>query len=263
MTDPIAPDWLVLRERADAVAREPALRTLIPPLLEHLASRGSRPPRVVDVGAGTGAGARWLRPHLPPDSGWRLVDHDPGLLALAEPGARTVRADVRDLPDLLAQEPADLVTCQALLDLLTAGDVESLVGAAAAGGAALLLGLTVTGEVRLTPSDPLDDALGDAFDAHQCREGRLGPGATAATLDSLRRNGYAATAVATQWRLAAQQSDLLLAWLDGRAAAAAEQEPARAEDFARWSAGRRDLAARGELTAVVGHVDVLGLPSSP
>jgi hypothetical protein len=67
----------------------------------------------------------------------------------------------------------------------------------------------------------------------------------------------------TPWRLAAADTDLLRAWLQGRADAACEQQPGLGERIRRWHESRDRQARRGELSAVVGHVDVLGLPPRP
>ena len=262
--------WLALRESADAAARAGTADTLLRPLADELSRRGaggSAPLRALDVGAGTGAGARWLGRRLPVEADWRLLDVDADLLARASaPGGpgrwRRVTGAAADLPALLAAEPADLVSCQALLDLLTPVELEAVLTAAAGCGACVLLGLTVTGEVALRPAHEADADLGAAFDAHQRRGGRMGPGAADVAVDVLTRLGYAVTVAPTPWRLDARHAGLLGAWLDGRAAAAAEQQPALGPSAGRWLAARRDALAAGRLEAVVGHLDVLGRPTT-
>lgn len=259
--------WLALREPADDAARAGTAGTLLRPLADALAARaGAAALQAVDVGAGTGAGARWLQRRLPLDGDWRLLDVDAGLLARASAPHgggrwRAVAGSVTDLPALLAAEPADLVSCQALLDLLTQDELEALLCAAAGCGVCVLLGLTVTGEVGLHPAHAADAEVAAAFDAHQRRGGRMGPGAADVAGEVLGGLGYAVTVAPTPWRLDARQDGLLGAWLEGRAAAAAEQQPALAHDAGRWLAARRDALAAGRLEVVVGHVDVLGLPS--
>ena len=262
----VDPVWLALRADADRAARASA-DPLAAALARHLAARLAdhpRPARLVDVGAGTGAGAAWLRPRLPLAQDWRLVDNDGDLLRAASPvlegWARPVPADVCDLPALLADEPADAVTCQALLDLLTADEVHHMVDPAARAGSAAFFGLSVTGLVRLTPPHPDDGAIGEAFNAHQRRGGRLGPDAAAHASRMLRRHGYRVTEIATDWLLDATRIELTVAWLRGRAAAAAEQVPVLADRITRWLGERVAAAQRGDLTASVRHVDVLGIP---
>jgi hypothetical protein len=272
--DPLSPPpgyvdahWLGQRGPADRRARERYAGRLTARLTAFLRQRVATRHagvRLLDIGAGTGAGARWLRSRLPFRQDWRLVDHDPAILAAgagdARGWARCVVAAVDDLPKLLAEEPADVLTCQALLDILTADEVDTVVAAAADAGAAVLFALSVTGQVALTPGHPDDDLVARAFDAHQQRDGRLGPSAGDYAADRLRRAGYAVTVASTPWELDAREPGLCLAWLRGRAAAAAEQAPELAARFERWRRTREEQAARGHLRATVGHVDVLGLP---
>jgi trans-aconitate methyltransferase len=259
--------WLGLRERADVRSRTTYGAHLADALARHLAGRHpDGAVRLLDVGAGTGAGASWLRARLPFEQDWRLVDHDPAILAEAAPTAqgwgRALVAPVSELPDVVADEPADVVTCQALLDVLTAHEVDDLVTSAVASRAAVLLGLSVDGRVHLTPGHPDDHAVGEAFDAHQRRAGRLGPDAGAYAADALRRHGYDVTVAATPWRLGPAESALTHAWVHGRATAALEQEPGRGERTAAWRQSRAEAARAGRLQAVVGHTDILGVPTA-
>jgi hypothetical protein len=264
----VDPGWLSLRGPADARARTKFATDLTEALAQHLSRRGFADGghvRLVDVGAGAGAGARWLGSKLPFEQDWRLVDHDPRILAAAaRPPAhsreRAVVAGVEELPRLLSAEPAEVVTCQALLDVLTADEVDIMVEAAVACEAAVLLGLSVTGTAEISPRHPDDDLVGAAFDAHQRRAGRLGPEAGQHVVVALRGYGYGVTVTDTPWHLGPADSDLTRAWLQGRADAALEQEPGQRARITRWLRSREATARRGGLDVVVGHVDVLGLP---
>ncbi len=291
--DGVDPAWLRLRNPADARARSSFGSGLVDALADHLVAGlarrrtvrddGPEAVRLVDVGAGTGSGAQWLRDRLadrfaarltdrvPDGPGvrqhWRLVDHDSDLLVSAAPAAdgwaRGVVATVDDLPKLLDEEPADVITCQALVDVLTANEVDAMLAPAVGSDAAVLLALSVTGEVVLSPLHHDDEMVAAAFDAHQRRAGRLGPDGGAYAAHGLRRQGYTVTVATTPWRLGADDTDLLRAWLQGRAEAAGEQEPDLRERVRDWHESRDRQARHGELTAVVGHVDVLGLPPRP
>jgi hypothetical protein len=264
----VDPGWLTLRGPADVRARATYASGLTALLNRHLTDRlrdDHGVVRLVDVGAGTGTGAGWLRDRLPWEQDWRLVDHDPRLLAVApasgEGWARVVVAGVADLPALLADEPAHVVTCQALLDILTPDEADAVIAPAVASGAALLLSLNVTGEVEISPPHPDDGFVADAFDAHQRRAGRLGPDAGDYAARVLRAHGYDVTMAATSWQLGAAETALTRVWLEGRASAAAEQRPDHAVRIGRWLENRDWLAQQGSLTAVVGHVDVLAVPA--
>jgi hypothetical protein len=265
----VDPGWLRLRGPADARARTAYATGLTAALTEHLGRRGfpnGVPVRLLDVGAGAGAGVRWLSPRLPFEQDWRLVDHDPRILATAPTAGhrgRAVVAGVDELPRLLADEAAEVVSCQALLDVLTVQDAETLVEAAVSCGSAVLLALNVTGAVELSPGHPDDDLVRAAFDAHQRRAGRLGPDAGQHVTQVLARHGYDVTVTATPWHLGPADSALTRAWLRGRAEAALEQEPGQHDRITRWQRSRDATARRGGLDVVVGHVDVLGLPPDP
>ena len=82
------PDWLALREDADAAARAPEL---VDVLRASLGTR-ARPVLVRDLGCGTGSMGRWLAGRLPGPQTWVLHDRDPRLLARAAASAPTVAA---------------------------------------------------------------------------------------------------------------------------------------------------------------------------
>jgi hypothetical protein len=180
----LSPDWLALREPADAAARDAGLVAELRRLL--------RPGRVVvhDLGAGTGSMGRWLAPQLAGSQHWVLHDREPGLLAeavaafpgtAADGSAVTVETRQRDLATVDPGElgGASLITASALLDMLTATEVERLVGLCTDAACPALLTLSVVGRVELEPADPLDAAVAAAFNAHPRRTtgGRLGPSA--------------------------------------------------------------------------------------
>ena len=78
----VSPDWLRLREPADAAARSDELGDR---LGRQFASAG----RLVvhDLGGGSGAMGRWLAPRLPGPQHWVVHDRDADLLELAVAGA--------------------------------------------------------------------------------------------------------------------------------------------------------------------------------
>ena len=74
----VSPEWLALREPADAAARSAELAER---LARHLPGAG----RLVihDLGGGSGAMGRWLAPRLPGPQHWVVHDRDADLLELA------------------------------------------------------------------------------------------------------------------------------------------------------------------------------------
>lgn len=251
----VSPEWLDLREPADAAARSADLAER---LALHLP-----PGRLVihDLGGGSGAMGRWLAPRLPRPQHWVVHDRDTDLLELAvadAPASVTVEASVSDITRLAPEDlaGASLIVASALLDILTADELTAML--AACPGCPMLLALTVVGRVALTPADPLDARMAAAFNAHQRRGGLLGPDAVAVAVDELR--DAQCIIRPSPWRLDAAHADLAAEWLEGWVAAACEQEPALAAEAGAYRDQRMAQAAAGELAVIVDHGDLLVLP---
>jgi hypothetical protein len=265
-----SPEWLVLREPADAAARSAELAER---LGRHLPAAG----RLVihDLGGGSGAMGRWLAPRLTGPQHWVVHDRDADLLQLAvaappaaaaDGAAVTVEARRSDITRLApgALADASLIVASALLDMLTADELAAMLGACTAiEGCPILLAMTVVGRTALTPADPLDGRIAAAFNAHQRRTttaGRLlGPDAVATAVEELRRTGAEVLVRPSPWRLDAAHADLMAAWLGGGLAAACEQEPALAGETGAYRDRRLAQAAAGELAVTVEHADLLVL----
>ncbi|WP_153537974.1 class I SAM-dependent methyltransferase [Streptomyces sp. RB17] len=265
-----APEWLRLREPADAAARA---QGLLHPLRIRLANLPGHSGAfaVHDLGCGTGSMGRWLAPRLDGPQHWVLHDRDPYLLHFAAVGSprsaadgstvtvETRRGDVARLtPDALAG--ASLVTASALLDVLTRDEVGTLVDACAGAGCPALLTLSVAGRVDLTPADPLDAEIAEAFNAHQRRGGLLGPDAVTVACEAFAARGAAVRVHPSPWRLGPEESALTEQWLRGWVGAAVEQRPELRDRAERYLRDRLDACAAGELRVVVHHSDLLALP---
>jgi hypothetical protein len=172
----------------------------------------------------------------------------------------TRRGDVARLtPDALAG--AGLVTASALLDVLTRDEVAALAAACAGAGCPALLTLSVAGRVALTPADPLDADLAEAFNAHQRRTGLLGPDAVAAAREEFAAHGADVAVCPSPWRLGPGERELAAQWLRGWVGAAVEQRPGLKQRADRYLAERLEACAAGELEVVVHHDDLLALPA--
>ncbi len=259
--------WLGLREAADAAARA---AELVEPVRRRLAAT----PRTVihDLGTGTGSMGRWLARRLPGPQHWIMYDRDADLLERAAtrmidtaPDGTDVTAETRqrDITRLTAADldGASLVTASALLDMLTAEEVERVVAACAGAGCPALLTISVIGRVELTPPDPLDADIAAAFNAHQRRTagGRrlLGPDAVEATVEAFGRRGATVVVRSSPWRLGADQAELASEWFRGWVAAACEQRPQLARPVAAYARRRLAAATAGRLGVVVHHTDLL------
>ncbi|GAA1166450.1 hypothetical protein GCM10009673_23740 [Nesterenkonia sandarakina] len=285
VTRPVPADWLGQRRRADHQAREkaaPLLETLLDRLHALLpaaadSTTASASVHVIDVGAGTGSNQAWLAPRLSVPQHWTLLDHDADLLEVAaeDPAAagpiQTTRVlgTIEDLPGMTQGDAVELVTCSALLDLLSPREAElladSIAGSIAGSGVnhvAALLSLTVTGAVEISPGHTDDAVIAQAFDAHQRRDGLLGPDAAGTVAQLLRERGAEVTLIGTDWTLDAGDAALIRRYLSDRADVAVEHDPSLAGPAQEWLAAREEQLDRGELEVTVGHLDLLSLPGT-
>jgi hypothetical protein len=269
----VTPDWLALREDADAAARSVELAdTVHHRLAAPGPPDGARPVIIHDLGCGTGSMGRWLASRLPGPQHWIMYDRDPDLLERARGGMTDAAADgapvtvetrQHDVTALTADDfrGAALVTASALLDLLTAEEIGRIAATCAGAACPALLTLSVSGRVELTPDDPLDAEIAAAFNAHQRRavgDRRLaGPDAVAAAVDAFARYGVATSVRSSPWLLGPATADLTLEWLTGWLDAAVEQRPELAGPVSAYAGRRRSDLAEGRLRVVVGHDDLL------
>ena len=289
-------DWLAQREPFDRAARASAASAFDWKALATQLRRertGDAAITVLDLGCGTGASLREIAPRLGGVQRWRLVDHDAALLA-AVPAALVrwaqargwrvrahgnglrvdgdglqldiacVQADLAADFDAVPFDGAQLVTCAALLDLVSASWLEALVNRCAGIGAAMCWALSVDGRLAWTGAEADDALVRDAFRAHQRRDkgfgAALGDAAVQAATQSLATAGYRLQAAESDWvidgtRSAADRA-MLRALVDGMAHAAREQCPAHAAPIDAWCARR--LATLGATRLRVGHIDLLG-----
>jgi len=272
-TEPVRADagWLALREAADAAARSVEL---VEELRPSVAS--GRILQVHDLGCGTGSMARWLAPRLPGPQAWVLYDRDAELLPLAVADAPPKASDGRpvtvqtELCDITRLDPealagASLVTASALLDMMTPEGLGRLVATCAGPRCPVLITLSVTGRVDLTPADPSDHLFAEAFNDHQRRAApagrRLGPDALDAAVDGFSRRGFEVLVRPSPWRLGPDEHALAAAWLDGWVGPACEQRSELESLRPSYVARRLAELAAGRLSVTVHHQDLLARPA--
>lgn len=287
--------WLALREPFDLAGRAASAPLLGWPTLAarlHSGREADAALQVVDLGCGTGASLRALAPRLGGRQHWRLLDHDPALLAalpealsawavargcrvamgddgmaIDGPGLQlTVAwqcADLADLASVPAIDGAQLVTASALLDLVSAAWLDALVARCRAAGAAVCWALSVDDRLQWQPVDGADALVHAHFRAHQRRDKGFGPAlggaAVANAAERLQRAGYQVAVAPSDWQVdgARSRDDLamLREMVDGMAAAAIEQAPEAAAAVQAWR--QRRHAQRASLRLRVGHSDLL------
>ena len=269
-TSPVrtSPEWLALREPADAAARA---ADLVARVQRHLPAHAGV--LIRDLGCGTGSMGRWLAPRLNGAQHWIGYDRDADLLARATAPGRaadgspvTLETRQRDVTRLGADDlaGASLITASALLDTLTSSELARLVATSTGAGCPVLITLSLIGHVELAPVDPLDQPLTEAFNAHQRRttsHGRLlGPDAVGAAAEAFSRHGHDVLERPSTWRLGPDQTALIAEWLDGWVSAACEQRSELGTVAVAYLRRRADEAGSARLHVTVHHRDLLAAP---
>jgi len=260
-------EWLALREPYDAAACSVAVRDAA-----IGAIAGLDPVSIVDLGTGTGSGLRALAPLIPARQTWRLVDNDLSLLARAADTECPARVQVTAVPIDIAHDleaaldgAVDLVTTTALLDLVSAPWVERLAVECAARRLPFYATLSYDGRVELTPPDPNDATIVDAFNAHQRTDKgfgpALGPKAAGEAIARFTRVGYLVDRQPADWVFAPRDREMQNELLAGLAAAAREIGTPGLADIVQWLTRRRDLVAAGRASMRVGHIDLFARPT--
>ncbi|MEQ1649654.1 MAG: class I SAM-dependent methyltransferase [Hyphomicrobiaceae bacterium] len=272
-----SPEWLALREAADHRARDGMLSMALASALQ------SRPHvAVVDIGCGTGSNIRATYAALGAEQDWTLVDYDPKLLTSAraalsawadsavidgdalmlKKSGKSLRvkfrqADLNADLDAALGPKAELITASALFDLCSVPFIERFAKATAARRAIFYTVLTYNGIQRWTPRHDLDQAMSDAFHAHQKTDKGFGvsagPDAPAALAKSFAALGYTVQEGDSPWLLARSDQTLIDALVPGYAGAVRETTRIKSTDIDGWLKVER----RG---SEVGHTDTLALP---
>lgn len=247
--------WLDLRESADNAARDASMLADVRAFLAR-----QRDPVIVDLGSGTGS---TLRAIGDVQARWRLVDHDPALLAEAAQRSgstvETIELDLTRTADI-PLDGAALVTASALFDLASARWIDALVDRLAASRTGLYTALSYDGVLAWSPADQDDATIRNAFNAHQRGEKgfgpALGPSGAAYLADALRRRGHRVMIADSPWELGPAEAELQRALVTGIADAARELGVASADAWL-----ERRLVAATSAHCKVGHLDVLALPA--
>jgi SAM-dependent methyltransferase len=282
-----AADWLGLRERLDAAARN---RNLAIALAERLPER----PRLLDLGAGTGSLFRYLAPIIGRPQRWVFADADEALLQAglartahwaegrglgtrfsrgSPPSALTIltpvgswrietlRVDLARVPRGLPLADCDAVVCSALLDLVSRQWMERLFSHL---HRPFYASLTVDGRDAWFPRHQADLAVRTAFRRDQDRDKGLGLALGVAAAGTARAllaaRGFETHEARSDWRIPRGETRLASLLARMTAQAAREAEPGRRGRFEAWMAARAGRARAGSLTIRIGHRDILALP---
>ena len=289
MSERFALDWLRLRESADLAARNPALARRFAAALSP-----TRPLRLIDLAAGSGANTRALLPRITGDQHWRLIDRDRALLAAqaeefthwarrqgypitagggrasiaAQPAHWRIEAMPLDLDhDLasLAEIEFDGITAASFFDLVSQAWLERFVALLAKRRVPFLAALTVDGRREWQPRLDDDALVAAAFATHQRAAKDFGPalgGAAPDILEALlQKAGFRVERAASDWDLGPRDEVLLEALIAGDANAARKAAPEAAQRVDAWEKARHAALAERRLSLTIGHCDLLALPA--
>lgn len=257
-----SPDWLALREPHDLAARDQGVEDLF------LASLPRGGARLLDLASGTGSTVAALNARLGKGTRWLLTDHDPALLEVAAErwGAEvaTRRIDLAaDLEDLPCAE-VDGITTSAFLDLVSEDFLARLVEQVVAAGKPFLASLSYDGRAEFEPPHPADVAVTGGLNAHQLGDKgfgpALGPGATARAAELFEARGYKVVLARSDWQVGSDAPEFLHELLGGFAGAARETGLGEDHTSAWLGARAADLAA-GRLRGLIGHLDLVAVPT--
>ena len=264
-------DWLDLRESADHRARD---KTLIEQAIRWLddVSIPNQTPLIADLGSGTGSTIRSfdnLIAEDPKPLSWRLIDHDPTLLAEAKRRhevSNTIELCVTDFSDIqkLPLEGVNLVTSSALLDLVSANFIDELAQKIKHEyqSVGLYSALNYDGTTSWTPTHPLDKAVLNTFNLDQRRDKgfgpALGPEAAKYLENEFRAIGYKILTAKSPWLLKHSDHKLTSSLIDGITEVSLQRNELKASEIKGWHTFRKQNVRTGICT--LGHIDLLALP---
>jgi hypothetical protein len=259
-------EWLALRESHDLRARNPIVLDAVATSFE---SRDAI--SVIDLACGAGSTVRALSSRLPARQRWDLVDNDQRLLTLAcsEQFAGDVRLNAIPLDlsgnfEMVLDGTKDVITISALLDLVSETWLDRFARGIAARRLPVYAALTYDGRIDIFPSDPLDEAIASAVNAHQRTDKgfgpALGPSAAAAAISRLEALGYSVVHGNSDWVIGTADQEIQLELLAGWANAAREIESLAPDDIDNWLATRKEAVGVHASKMRVGHVDFFATP---
>lgn len=259
-------EWLALRETHDRQARNPVVLDAVAARFKSLDAVN-----VVDLACGAGSTIRGLGSHLPARQQWDLVDNDRDLLALACGGnygsdvrLNAVPLDLGGNFEAALDRTKHLITTSALLDLVSETWLGRLVRHLASHALPFYAALTYDGRTDFFPSDPLDEIITSAVNAHQRTDKgfgpALGPSAVSEAASRFEAAGYSVVQGRSDWQIGTADHAMQRALLSGWAQAAREIEALPHGDIDDWLARRNEKVDRGASAMRVGHVDFFATP---
>ena len=142
----------------------------------------------------------------------------------------------------------DVITISALLDLVSENWLDRFTRHVASHALPVYAALTYDGRIDISPSDPLDETITSAVNAHQRTDKgfgpALGPSAAAAAISRFEALGYSVVQGNSDWVIGTADQEIQLELLAGWATAASEIEALPRRDIDNWLARRKGRGQR-------------------
>ena len=256
-------EWLALRARFDARARDHELEAMLDRWARERCQQTGKPLQVVDLASGTGNNKRYLSLRLGVKQDWTLVDYDTALLQEAkrfDPTVTTIEADLTHNLTAAIPEGTDLVTASALIDLVSEDWVARLMKRLAEVNAAFFVALTYDGRIGWSDEHPSDRLVRDLVNDHQRTDKGFGTAIGPEAPKVLERlSPWPVADADSTWIIEPRDDQMRRTLVAGWAEAAKEMAPEteKASEIDRWAEERAERAA----TLTVGHRDQLVMPA--
>ena len=283
-------EWLYLRESTDARSRSIALTKSVASKLPS-----DKPVHILDLATGTGSNIRHLIERLPTRQQWLVTDKDQQLLAELptqterwcqtqgykfertnygclilgthlECHIETQTLNLSNLDSATLFHGYHLVTASALLDLVSASWLRTLINRCYIAGAAILFAITYNGSVSCSPAEHEDEQILKLFNLHQQTDKGLGgraegPNATTCAINYFSEIGYQVQRESSNWTLGTKDQAIQRQLITGWGKAVKEIAPETESMIKSWETRRLAHVDANRSKIIVGHDDVAALPT--
>ena len=282
--------WLAHRFACDAEARHPEIEHKFLSFFEQHQTAL----HVVDVGSGTGANLRYYFDRIPHTQTWTLIEQSSHLLGecrhslatfaqkhgygwhpqgdtflLTDAGKTAaitlIQGSIDRIEQLVDLPQADVVTANAVFDLLSFEQFDALVSTLAQHDVCLLATLNYY-ETSFLPFSERDHQFVDWYHMHMKRPQpmgiAMGPDCSEEMLDLLAQHHMLIEQESSQWHLKKGECTLhryLLHFME-QAIAELSLSPEEQRDFEAWLTRKKELCRQRELEIIVDHSDIFAYP---
>ena len=277
-------NWLELREPLDRKSRSNELIKTLSLMLPD------RPIHVIDLGTGTGSNLRYLCKELKGNQIWQLIDNDENLLKTIpaytkkwaiknkllvkelgneflikgeniECHAYIQQKNLSDLTDIKIPEKA-LVSCSALLDLVSKNWIKTLAKKCMRIKATILFTLNYDGYIKFKPCEEDDKLVRSLINKHQLKNkgfgNAMGPKAGNMAVQVFSEIGYNIRSQYSNWKIKSNDNELQTMLLDMWLDAAIETSPEQKNRLKNWRKKRQYHVISKNSELEIGHTDILG-----